>query len=54
MLKGGSMDVIRKWAVIGLSLVCLAGFTACDNDGPAEKAGKCIDKAMKDLKKKTD
>ena len=48
------MRAIRKWVVIGLALACLAGFTACDNDGPAEKAGKSIDKAVKDLKKKAD
>ena len=48
------MRAIGKWIVLGLSLACLAGFTACDNDSPAEKAGKSIDKAMKDLKKKAD
>jgi len=48
------MEAFRKWAIIGIALACLAGFTACNNDDPAEKAGKSIDKAMKDLKKKVE
>jgi hypothetical protein len=48
------MDFIRKWLIICIALACLAGFTACDNEGAGEKAGKSIDKAMKDLKKKVD
>ena len=48
------MDTIKKWLILGLALACLVGFTACNNDGPAEKAGKSIDKAVKDLKKKVD
>jgi len=52
--KGGTMEAFRKWAIIGIALACLAGFTACNNDDPAEKAGKSIDKAMKDLKKKVE
>lgn len=48
------MDTFRKWVVLGITLACLAGFTGCDNDGAAEKAGKSIDKAVKDLKKKVD
>jgi len=48
------MDTIRKWVILGVALACLAGFTACEKEGAAEKAGKSIDKAMKDLKKNTD
>lgn len=48
------MDAFKKWVSIGIALVCIAGFTACDNEGAGEKAGKSIDKAMKDLKKKVD
>jgi hypothetical protein len=48
------MDIIRKWIILGIVLACLAGFTACEKEGAAEKAGKSIDKAMKDLKKNTD
>ena len=48
------MDAFRKWVIIGIALACLAGFTACNNDGPAEKAGKSIDKAVKDIKKAVD
>ena len=48
------MDFIRKWVILGIALACLAGFTGCGNDGPAEKAGKSIDEAVKDLKKKVD
>ncbi len=48
------MGAIRKWVIIGIALACLAGFTACGNEGAGEKAGKSIDKAMTDLKKKAE
>jgi len=48
------MYSIRKWGLIGLVLVCLVGFTACEKESGAEKAGKGIDKAMKDLEKKVE
>ncbi len=48
------MYSIRKWVIIGIALACLAGFTACEKEGGAEKAGKSIDKAMKDLEKKVE
>jgi len=48
------MYSIRKWGLIGLVLACLVGFTACEKEGGAEKAGKSIDKAMKDLEKKVE
>ncbi|MEN8247183.1 MAG: hypothetical protein ABFS43_20025 [Thermodesulfobacteriota bacterium] len=48
------MGAIRKWVILGVALACFAGFTACEKEGAAEKAGKSIDKAMKDLGKKVD
>lgn len=48
------MGTIRKWVVLGVVLACLAGFTACEKEGAAEKAGKSIDKAVQDLKKKAE
>ena len=48
------MGAVRKWVFIGIALACLAGFTACEKEGAAEKAGKSFDKTMKDLKKKAD
>ncbi|MBW2296707.1 MAG: hypothetical protein JRF32_03755 [Deltaproteobacteria bacterium] len=52
--KEVGMHSIRKWGLIGLVLACLVGFTACEKEGGAEKAGKSIDKAMKDLEKKVE
>ena len=48
------MGWFRKWVIVGVLLACLVGFTACEKEGGAEKAGKSIDKALKDLKKKTE
>jgi hypothetical protein len=48
------MVVLRKWVIMGIALACVAGFIACDNEGAGEKAGKRIDKAMKDIKKKVE
>ena len=48
------MGAIRKWIILGVALACLAGFTACEKDNAAEKAGKKIDKAVKDVTKKLD
>ena len=45
------MNAIKKWVILGVALACLAGFTACEKEGAAEKAGKSIDKAVKDLSK---
>ena len=48
------MGAFKKWVILGVALACLAGFTACEKDGAAEKAGKSIDKAVKDIGKKVD
>lgn len=37
------MNVSRKLALAGTTLLLVAGLTACDNPGPAESAGKKID-----------
>ena len=48
------MGAIRRWIILCVALACLAGFTACEKEGAAEKAGKSNEKAVKDLKKNTD
>ena len=48
------MVAIRKWVLVGVALAFLIGFTACEKDNAAEKAGKNIDKAVKDFTKKLD
>lgn len=48
------MGAIRKWIILGVALAFLVGFMACDKDNAAEKAGKKIDKAVKDFSKKLD
>ena len=45
---------IKKWVMLGVALAFLTGFTACEKDNAAEKAGKKIDKAVKDFTKKLD
>jgi len=41
-----------KLNLIAISLLLAAGLTACDKQGPAEKAGKSIDQTASDTKKK--
>ena len=48
------MGGIKKWVLVGVALACMAGFTACEKEGATEKAGKSIDKAMQDIKKKAE
>lgn len=47
---------MRPIRVLLLILVTLApvGFAACDNDGPAERAGEKVDDAVDDMKDAVD
>ena len=40
--------------MLAVAVLLLAGFCGCKKEGPAEKAGKKIDKAMDDAKKTFD
>jgi len=46
------MASFKKWVLIGVALAFFAGFAGCEKDNAAEKAGKKIDKTVKDLTKK--
>jgi hyperosmotically inducible periplasmic protein len=41
-----------KLKLIAISLLLAAGLTACDKPGPAEKAGKAMDRTASDAKNK--
>ena len=45
------MPPLKKAMVLLLAAVMLSAFTACKDDGPAEKTGKQIDKAVEETKK---
>lgn len=46
------MKVIENFTSIAISLLFLAGLTACDKPGPAETAGRKIDQTAGDASKK--
>ena len=48
-----TMQRLKKVWVVFLAAGRLTTFVACNNDGPAEKAGKKIDKTVEDAKKAT-
>ncbi|MFC3284267.1 hypothetical protein [Litchfieldella rifensis] len=41
-------SMTRKLGLALLTVMMLGGVVACDNEGPAEKTGENIDKAMED------
>ena len=45
------MRKIKKWTIVLLSVIFIAGVFGCGEKGSAEKAGKKIDKAIEDTKK---
>jgi len=48
-------EVIRKITIVFTVLAfCAFGFMGCEKEGPAEKAGKEIDKAFDSAKKELD
>ena len=46
------MKVIKKFTSIGISMLLAVGLTACDKPGPAETAGKKIDKTAGEASKR--
>ncbi len=46
------MKVIKKFTSIGISMLLVVGLTACDKPGPAETAGKKIDKTAGEASKR--
>jgi hypothetical protein len=43
------MNQLRSWVAVGL-LIALAPLAGCTEEGPAEKAGKGVDNAARDIK----
>jgi hypothetical protein len=48
------MSLLKKFFMLAIAVFLLTGFYGCKKEGPAEKAGKKIDKAMDDAKKTFD
>jgi len=48
------MSLLKKFFMIAVAVLLLAGFYGCKKEGPAEKAGKKIDKTVNDVKKSFD
>jgi predicted small lipoprotein YifL len=50
--KGGKMMKKCKGIIALLAMIALiVGLTGCEKEGPLEKAGKKVDKAVEDVKK---
>ena len=45
--------IIKKLVAIGISAFLIFAFTACESEGPAEKAGKKIDETAETASEKT-
>jgi hyperosmotically inducible protein len=50
--KGLKMNILDNLKVIGLSTLLVVGLSACDKPGPAETAGKNIDRSVDQVGKK--
>lgn len=48
------MSLLKKILMIAAAVSLLTGVYGCKKEGPAERTGKEIDKAMDDFKKKLD
>lgn len=48
------MKTLEKFKLIGISMLFIAGFAACDKPGPAETAGKKIDQTVDQAGQKLD
>jgi hypothetical protein len=48
------MSFLKKLLMIAAVVSLLTGFYGCKKEGPAERAGKKVDKAMDDFKKQID
>jgi hyperosmotically inducible protein len=51
-MKGRKMKILNKCKLIGMTTLILAGLSACDKPGPAERAGKEIDQTTDEALKK--
>lgn len=45
---------MKKLFILAVAMFLGVGFSACEKEGPAEKAGKEIDKAAKDVGRAVD
>ena len=48
------MSLLKKILMVAVAVILLTGFYGCKKEGPAERAGKQVDKAVDDVKKKFD
>ena len=48
------MSLFKKLLMILVFVVFVAGIYGCEKEGPAERAGKDLDKAMESAKEKLD
>jgi len=48
------MSLLKKILMTAVALLLLAGFYGCKKEGPLERAGKKVDKAVDDIKNKFD
>jgi uncharacterized protein YjbJ (UPF0337 family) len=46
------MSTLKKLSVLSISLLIAAGLLACEQKGPAEKAGEKIDQTVEQAKEK--
>ena len=46
------MKVLKRFILIGISMLVVVGLTACDKPGPAETAGKKLDQTAKEASKR--
>ena len=48
------MLLLRKIVILVAAVVFVAGLFGCEKEGPAEKAGKKVDKVFEDVKDKVE
>lgn len=48
------MSTLKKLSILSVSLLIAAGLSACEQKGPAEKAGEKIDQTVEKTGKKID
>jgi hypothetical protein len=51
-MKGGHMKIPGRILLAACSGLLVLSFASCQKEGPAEQAGKKIDKAMEETQKK--
>ena len=45
------MSLLKKTVLTLIMLLMVVSFVACEKEGPAERAGKKLDKTVEDVKK---